>query len=288
MSSPHFPGTPPAQDDVYEIWQMCYAKGPTRRVHENFVRRDMHDGPMPLDFSLWILRNAHRVVLVDTGFSPRAAAERGRPLEFDPVEGLRQIGIDPDQIQDIVISHLHFDHAGNIDRFDKAKFHVQDAEVGFATGRCMCEGHTRMPFDVEDIVALMRRLYSERVVFHAGDDQLLPGLTLHAFPGHSGMVQAVRVNTARGPVVLGSDVGHYFANILAKKPFSITVNEPDTMESYRRIIALSGGADRLVPGHDPKIRRMYPAHDVNGIELLALHEVPKPITVEELCRTDDF
>jgi glyoxylase-like metal-dependent hydrolase (beta-lactamase superfamily II) len=283
-----FPGRPPAEDDVYEIWSMCYGTGATRRVHDNFMMRDMHDGPMPLDYNLWILRNAHRVVLVDTGFGPRASTERGRPILFDPIEGLKAIGIDPDAIEDIVITHLHYDHAGNIDRFGKARFHVQDGEVAYATGRCMCEAHTRFPYDVEDIVTLVRRTYADRVVFHEGDDDLLPGLTLHAFPGHSAMVQAVRVNTARGPVLLASDSTHYFANILNMKPFVLTIDTSATIDSYHRILKLAGGINRLVPGHDPKVRRLYPVYEVNGIELLALHEEPNPISAAELARTDNF
>jgi glyoxylase-like metal-dependent hydrolase (beta-lactamase superfamily II) len=283
-----FPGQPPVEDDVYEIWSMCYGTGATRRVHDNFMMRDMHDGPMPLDYNLWILRNAHRVVLVDTGFGPRASTERGRPILFDPIEGLKAIGIDPDAIEDIVITHLHYDHAGNIDRFGKARFHVQDGEVAYATGRCMCEAHTRFPYDVEDIVTLVRRTYADRVVFHEGDDDLLPGLTLHAFPGHSAMVQAVRVNTARGPVLLASDSTHYFANILNMKPFVLTIDTSATIDSYHRILKLAGGINRLVPGHDPKVRRLYPVYEVNGIELLALHEEPNPISAAELARTDNF
>lgn len=64
-------------DNDYHIYSLCYGSVPERRVHENFLRRDMHDGPMPLDFNIWIVRNAHRTVLVDTGFGERAARERG-------------------------------------------------------------------------------------------------------------------------------------------------------------------------------------------------------------------
>lgn len=282
-----FLGAAPSADDSYEIWSMCFAKGP-RRIHDNFMIRDGHDGPMPIDYNLWILRNSHRTVLVDTGFSPRAAAERNRPQLFDPMEGLRRIGIDPDEITDIVISHLHYDHAGNIDRFAKARFHIQDSEVAYTTGRCMCQSYARMPFDVEDIVALVRRTYADRVIFHKGDDDLFPGLTLHAFPGHSGMVQGVLVKTARGPVLLASDATHFFANILNKKPIFLTIDTSATLESYDKAMKLAGGVDRIIPGHDPKVRWLYPAHDVNGVELLALHSQPNPVSATDLARLDNF
>ena len=124
-----------SEDGVYQIYSLCYAKAGARRVHDNFVMRDMHDGPMPLDYNVWILRNAHRTILVDTGFGHRASSERGRPIDFNPIEVLPRLGINPDAIEDVIITHLHYDHAGNMDRLAKARFHIQDAEVAFATGR---------------------------------------------------------------------------------------------------------------------------------------------------------
>ncbi|WP_417209709.1 N-acyl homoserine lactonase family protein [Antarctobacter sp.] len=288
MHDGEFPQLESSAEDVYQVYQLCYGRDPGRRVHNNFVMVDMHDGPMPVDFNIWILRNRHRTVIVDTGFGPRAAGERGRPLDIDPIDALVKIGIDPDEIEDVVITHLHFDHAGNIDRFGKARFHIQDSEVEFATGRCMCDAFIRRPFDVEDVVALVRKTYAERVVFHNGDDDLLPGLTLHVFPGHSAAVQGVRVNTPRGPVLLASDATHYFANVLNMKPFNLTVDSVATLDSYRRLMALSGGAHRLIPGHDPKIRNLYPAVMVGGQTLWALHEEPYPFDPADLARTDNF
>ena len=252
-------------------------------MHDNFLRRDMHDGPMPLDFNVWIVRNAHRTVLVDTGFSQRAATERRRQIDFDPVEALGRLGIDVDAIEDIFLTHLHFDHAGNIDRFGKARFHVQDAEVGFATGRCMCEAHLRFPFDVEDVVTLVRHTYAERVCFHDGDAQPLPGISLHVVPGHTQGIQAVRVITPRGPVLLASDSTHFYANFLRRAPFSVTVDAMTTLRSYDKLKALAGSVDRLIPGHDPRVRDLYPAVTYGGIELTVLHAQPSPHDVAQLA-----
>lgn len=274
--------------DLWQIWSLCFARGLTRRVHDNFIHRDMHDGPMPIDFNLWILRNRHRVLLVDTGFGPEAAARRGRPLDFDPVEGLARIGIPPESVTDVLLTHLHYDHAGNIDRFPNARFHIQDGEVAFATGRCMCEAHLRFPFDVEDVVALVRRIYADRVTFHDREAAPFPGITLHALPGHSAAVQGVRVRTARGPVFLASDISHYFANLLTMKPFSIILSVPETLTSYRKALDLAGGVEHLIPGHDPKIRRHYPGVIVNGVTLHALHLPPEGMTEDVMKRTDDF
>lgn len=274
----------PSENDVYHVYSLCYARLPTRTAHENFAIRDMHDGPMAMDFNLWILRNARRTVLVDTGFSPRAAEARQRPLDFDPVAALVELGVDPDAIEDIILTHLHYDHAGNIDRFGKARFHVQDAEVTLATGRCMCDWAIRRAFDVEDIVTLVRHAYADRVCFHDGDATPLPGISLHALPGHSAGMQAVRVITPRGPIVLASDASHYYANIARRSPFAFTLNVPETLRSYDQLLALAGSIERVIPGHDPKVRAFYPSHAICGFEVVSLHEEPHPHPLSTLVQ----
>ncbi|CAN5725048.1 N-acyl homoserine lactonase family protein [soil metagenome] len=275
-------------EGVYQVFSLCFARGRTRRVHDNFMDRDVHDGPMPLDYNVWILRNAHRTVLVDTGFAQPIAVEREKPLDFDPVEALSRLGIDPGAIEDVIISHLHYDHAGNMDRFARARFHVQEAEINFATGRCMCERKPRLAFHIEDIVTLVRHTYADRACLYAGDADLLPGISLHLLPGHSTGMQAVKVMTPRGPIVLASDVTHYFANLLRRAPFAWTSDTEATLRSYDRLLALAGSLDRVIPGHDPKLRSLYPMQRINGVELLALHEPPRPHDVLELSRIDNF
>jgi glyoxylase-like metal-dependent hydrolase (beta-lactamase superfamily II) len=290
MSAEHtaFPSMASLDDGVYHVYAMCFAKARPRRVHDHFIVRDMHDGPMPMDYSLWIVRNQHRTIIVDTGYGERAARERNRPLDFDPIEGLRRIGIDPDAVGDVIITHLHYDHAGNIGRFGKARFHVQDSEVAFATGRCMCEKNLRFPFDVEDVVTLVRHTYADRVCFHDGNAEPLPGISLHKLPGHSQGMQSVRVMTSRGPVLLASDVSHYYANFLRRVPFAVTVDMRESLQSYSDLMKIAGSVDRIVPGHDPKVRRLYPCCTVAGIELTALHEEPRAHDVDELARVDDY
>jgi glyoxylase-like metal-dependent hydrolase (beta-lactamase superfamily II) len=275
------PGATLTQDDVYHVWSVRFARL-SRRIHENFIITDLHDGPMPLDYNFWILQNAHRTVLVDTGFGPRAAAERGRELDVDPITALARVGVDPASINDVILTHLHYDHAGNMDRLPAARFHVQESEVAFATGRCMCERFMRFPFDVEDVVTLVRHTFADRVRFHAGDAYPLPGISLHLLPGHTAGIQAVRVLTPRGVVLLASDVTHYYANFLRRSPFVLTVDAAATLRSYESLISIAGGYERVIPGHDPRIRDLYPLYDVGGVSLAALHEAPRPHALSDL------
>ena len=106
---------------------------------------------------------------------------------------------DPQEVPDVVITHMHYDHAGNVPLFPQARFHVQDAEMAYCTGRAMTHAHLSAPFDAENVVDMVRRTFDGRVVFHAGDAELYPGVTLHHLPGHTLGLQAVRVQTERGP-----------------------------------------------------------------------------------------
>jgi glyoxylase-like metal-dependent hydrolase (beta-lactamase superfamily II) len=173
-----------------------------------------------------------------------------------------------------VITHLHYDHAGNLGAFPNARFHLQDSEMIYATGRCMCHPRLRYPFEIEDVVTMVRRVYAGRVNFVDGDDEIAPGISLHHVPGHTRGLQCVRVETARGPVVLASDAAHFYANMERQNPFPILVDLAAMMESWRKLGRLAGDERRIVPGHDPLVMQRYPRFAVEGVEAVMLHENP--------------
>ena len=174
-------------------------------------------------------------------------------------------------MEDVVITHLHYDHAGNLQDFPQARFHLQDAEIAYATGRLMRHDMLRHAYDVEDVVAMVRRVYAGRVVFHDGEAEIAPGISLHRIGGHTKGLQAVRVATARGKVVLASDATHFYANIRGRDPFPIVVDVAAMLEGYETLERLADSPDHIVPGHDPEVMRRY--RDVaEGV--VALHEAP--------------
>ncbi|MCF3934565.1 N-acyl homoserine lactonase family protein [Acuticoccus sp. M5D2P5] len=264
----------PLAAPLHEVYALRYASQPARRRRENFMRHDHHDGPMPTDYFVWIVRNEARTLLVDTGFGERAARERKRKLDHVVPEALARIGIAPEAIDDVILSHLHFDHAGGLDAFPNAAIHLQDAEIAYATGRSMGHGVMRVPFDVEDVVAVVRRIYAERVVFHDGAADPFPGIGLVPLPGHSRGLQGVTVETARGRILLASDGSHFYENFMKMEPFAITIDLAETLATYQRILAIAGRPENVIPGHDPLVRRLFPAIEVGGVTLHALHEAP--------------
>ncbi|TCZ57989.1 N-acyl homoserine lactonase family protein [Roseicella aquatilis] len=229
---------------------------------------------MPMDYFVWVAVGGGQAWVIDTGFTAEVAVRRKRRWLRCPVESLRLLGIDPDGVGDVIISHLHYDHVGGFHKYRRARFHLQEQEMRYATGRYMCHHRLRHSFEVEDVAGIVRMTFADRVVFHDGDAELAPGIAVHAMGGHSMGLQCVTVETARGRVVLASDVAHFYENLETKRPFTTAFYVGDMLEGFDRLKALAPGPGHIVPGHDPEVMRRYPA--VPGLEGTAvrLHAEP--------------
>lgn len=245
---------------TYEVFALRYAtSGPQRTRRENFIQADFHDAPMPMDYYVWAIRGEDgRAIVVDTGFTQEAALRRGRRHLRDPGDALRELGIEPESVRDVVLTHLHYDHAGNLALFPQARFHIQDAEVAFATGRHMGHACLAQAFDLEDVLAMVRHVYAGRARFHDGSAEIADGVSLHPVGGHTAGLQVVRVRTGRGWLVLASDAFHYDENRRRRMPFPLVLDVGRMLEGYRICEELAGGEDLLIAGHDPAVLRRWP------------------------------
>jgi glyoxylase-like metal-dependent hydrolase (beta-lactamase superfamily II) len=244
--------------DTHEIYAVRYAHH-DRKAHDNYILGDPHDTNEPLAYFVWVIKGAGTTYVLDTGFDLAMAEKRGRRITRPVAEGLRAIGVNPDTVTDVVISHLHYDHCGNHSLFPQARYHLQDREMMYATGRYMCHAHQRIPFEVDDVLTMVRRVFDERVVFHNGAEQLVPGLTVHHVGGHSMGLQCLRVATRRGHVVLAADATHLYAHIEQGRVFPVCYSVAETLEGYATIKRLADSPGHIVPGHDPDVLKRYPA-----------------------------
>jgi glyoxylase-like metal-dependent hydrolase (beta-lactamase superfamily II) len=263
--------------ETYEILAVKYAERLDRFRAESFITPapDDHATPHPMDYFVWVIRNSARTILVDTGFDEAEARKRNRKVMRAPAAALELIGISAAQIDQLIVTHLHYDHAGTLGAFPKAHFHLQAAEMQYATGPCMCHAQLRMPFTADHVCEMVRNVYSGRVVFHEGDAEIAPGITVHKTGGHSRGLQCVRVATASGPVVLASDASHYYENFEKGKVFPIVVDAEDTLRGYARLYQLAASPRHIVPGHDPLVLQRYPALNSQTAGFVHRLDVPR-------------
>ena len=243
---------------VFELFALKYAEH-QRSARENFVFQDIHDGPMPLDYFVWVATSPEKTFVIDIGFDQATAARRNRRILRPPAAGLAMLGVDAATVEQVIISHLHYDHVGSLATFPRASFHLQDREMSYATGRHMAHGRLRAPFDVEHVTDMVRHVFDGRVAFHDGDDLLDSGLSLHLIGGHSHGLQVVRVHTGRGWVVIASDAAHFYAHLETGNPFPIVFDVGEMLEGHRRCRRLADSDAHIVPGHDPLVLTRYPA-----------------------------
>jgi len=260
---------------TYEVFAIKYAMRDARRTN-HFLGGDPHDAPMPMDYFVWLIRNSDRTYVLDVGFTAEVAAQRKRVMLRRPAEGLAKLGVDAKSARDVIVSHMHYDHIGTFGDFPQARFHLQDDEMAFVTGRHMCHKQLRHSFEVDDVVGVVRMLYDGRVQFHDGDDELAPGLTIHRIGGHTAGLQSVRVHTKRGWVVLASDASHYYEHFEQGRVFPTTFDIGGVLEGYDKLHRLAESPQHIVPGHDPLVMQRYPAasSDLEGVAV-RLDVMPK-------------
>jgi len=260
--------------NTWDITALRYAEMTDRVRGNNFLMDDHASDHHPIDFFIWVLENGDRRIVVDTGYDLDEAGRRGRSIFDTPGRILAARGIDPASVDTVILTHLHFDHAGSLREFPNAGLWVQEAEMAFATGPCMCADHIRHPFTGDHICDMVRALYAGRVSFISGSAEVAPGVETHLIGGHSRGLQCVRVRTRRGWVVLASDTSHFYENFLGGKPFPIVIDVEDMMTGFNRIISLADSVDHVVPGHDPLVRKLYPK--LGAGDAYALHADPEP------------
>jgi glyoxylase-like metal-dependent hydrolase (beta-lactamase superfamily II) len=240
----------------YELYAIRYATA-IRNSADVLIGGDPHHSTVPMDYFVWVARNSLHTIVIDTGFDAVAAAQRGRELLREPGAGLRLLGVDSERVKHVIITHMHYDHAGNLGLFPRARFHLQEREMAFATGRYMAHGFFAHAYNLEAVVSMVRLVYAAQVQFHNGDAEIVPGITVHHVGGHTHGMQVVRVWTRLGWVVLASDAAHYLANMTTNRPFPIVADVKEMIAGWDRLRELATHPDYIIPGHDPLVMSRY-------------------------------
>jgi glyoxylase-like metal-dependent hydrolase (beta-lactamase superfamily II) len=252
---------------TYEIYALKYA-GPFSRPASMVHWFQDLDKTIQINYYFFVISGSDRVILVDCGCRPKLAEERDLIGYVNPVDALRKINIDADQIKHLIVSHIHFDHVGGIELFPEATIFIQKNEFDFWIKDPMAK---RAPFlQVTDPVVndYLEGLEGDRRLrLVQGDEEILPGIQLLLCPGHTVGLQTVVVNTEKGKAVIGSDSAHTFSSYRTDIPSAIITDMISWIRSYDKIRAEASAIDLIFPGHDLTLLDNYPevAEDVSKL-----------------------
>lgn len=246
-----------------------------RPARDNFLQGPERAGSMRMDFSMWIIVGESRVMVVDTGFSAEAGRRRGRTLERRPAEVVESLGISPADVTDVILTHLHYDHAGNTGDFPQARIWVQRAEMQYVSGPSMRHATLSHFFESDDVSEMIGHLFAGNLHEVDGDVELTEGVHLFRVGGHTPGLQIVRVRTSRGDVILASDALHYYENLELRNPFPGIVDVAEMMDGYEKLLQLAPGNDHIIAGHDPLVVERYAGAEPGLPDgVVALHAAP--------------
>ena len=210
----------------------------------------------------WTVQGQDDTIVVDSGYTPEIAQQRNISTYVSPVELLSRIGIQANEVQHVVLTHLHWDHAAGMSLFPNARFYLQQAEYEFwiEDPRARRPAFAN-PFTTDESyrTALPELKGTGRLALLQGDREILPGVECLLAPGHTPALQAVAVNTEAGTAVVGSDCGHTFANYREDWPSCLIYDLGDWMDSFTKLRARATLLELLFPGHDTLMTTAYPA-----------------------------
>jgi len=240
-----------------EIIAIRYGTRETRRseVFLNHWATGEPDGPIRMDYYFWIIRAPTGPILVDCGLSAPGGAVRGRSLLVDPVAAAAAFGAGPDAAPDVIVTHEHYDHIGNLERFARSRIHLARAELEFWRRPVAHRPLFAMVGDGGELGALDAADAEGRVVTFDEETTVAPGVRVIRVGGHTAGQAMVLVETAGGPGLLSSDAVHYSEELDRDRPFVHVDSAADMYVAFDRVRGMldRGEAVRLVPGHDPGV-----------------------------------
>ncbi len=245
---------------TYEIVAIRYGTLAARRS-ELFLRWNAYgepDADERLDYFFYVLSDGRETIVIDTGFEPASGIRRGRTCLRSPGDALQDLQIDPNEVAEVIVSHLHYDHIGNLALFPRAKLRVPEQELAFWSSPLARRPQFWSHVDEPAVAALLGLHGEGRVDAFGGRVQLRAGITAITVGGHSPGQQVFVVDAAGGPVVLASDSVHLYHEYEYARPFSVVVDLIQMYEAYellRRLEQERGAV--VVPGHDPRVTERF-------------------------------
>ena len=250
----------------YEVLAVRYGAR-TASKSDSYLNYHVYGEPdveFPMDYYFWVVRNGERTILFDCGFGAEAGRRRGRTLLVDPVTALTALGIDAATVTQLVVTHAHYDHIGNLQSFPAAEIVIARREFEFWTGPYAGRiqfAHSTEPDELDRLAAAAAQ---GRVRMVDDTLDLAPGIELVVVGGHTPgqLVAQVAVHDeAGGPgaVILAADALHFYEELERDRPFFVVADLLDMYRGFDTLREMSEDPGRLlVAGHDAEVPDRFP------------------------------
>jgi glyoxylase-like metal-dependent hydrolase (beta-lactamase superfamily II) len=243
----------------YEIYALRYATIPGFPVSSLVAGAD-RARKLDIAMMIWLVRGGGHNILVDSGFYREQFFRQWHVNDFvKPSETLSRVGLKPEDITDVVITHMHWDHADGADLFPKARIWLQKEELEYYAGAAWQSPRTHGGIDPDDVLALVKLNTQRRAGLVNGDAQeILPGISCYTGGKHTYASQYVTVNTAVGTVVLASDNMYLYENLEKHLPIAQSLDQDSNLRAQDRMKRLAAAPQWIIPGHDPAVMTKFP------------------------------
>ena len=243
---------------AYEVYAVRYATSPGFAVSSLVAGADPAR-TIDIPFMIWVLKSQDgRNVLVDAGSYHGSVFERWKLTDVvKPSEAVGRVGLKPEDVTDVIITHVHWDHVNGADLFPKARVWIQRAEyehyvddAGRPLDRAIAADDAAMLFEIRK---------AGRLMLVDGDGQeIIPGITVYTGGKHTYAAQYVGVRTAEGIVVVASDNVYLYENLEKRLPIAQSLDPGADRAVQARMLRLAADPRLIVPGHDPAVFERFP------------------------------
>ncbi len=243
----------------YEIYAIRYATIPGFPVAELVAGADP-ERKLDIAMMIWLVRGNGHNLLVDSGFYHDRFFKDWHVTDFTkPSDALKRVGLKPEDITDVIISHMHWDHADGMDLFPNARIWIQKDELEYYAGEAWQSKDTHGGIDEEDVLTLIKLNTQGRVSLVNGDaKEIIPGVTCYTGGKHTYQSQYVGVKTNEGTVVLASDNMYLYENLDRHVPIAATLDAASNLRAQDRMKQIAARSALIIPGHDPAVFEKFP------------------------------
>jgi glyoxylase-like metal-dependent hydrolase (beta-lactamase superfamily II) len=244
---------------VYQVYAIRYATLPAYPVSD-LVTGAAPDRKLDIAMMIWLVRGNGHNVLLDAGFYHDRLFKEWEVRDYiKPSDALARVGLKPEDITDVIISHMHWDHVDGADLFPNARIWVQRDELEYYAGQAWQTKEAHDGFDAGNVQTLVKLNTEGRVGLVQGDAQeIIPGITCYTGGKHTHESQYIGVETAGGVVILASDNLYLYENLEKHAAIGETVDAAANLRAQGRMMHLAAKPELIIPGHDPAVFTKFP------------------------------